>query len=533
MGLAQFMSHISTTISGTCAALLAILAVASLFVFAPVDLTTFYEAVVLRAGNPLATFAGAAALCCALFGVSRVIAGPDDDAQAQRRRAQAAVAVCAMLLVVLGVLWVCANPYEPFADQLNVWEFASMLAGIPVSVADMQELTDYLDCYPQQRRMALAFSLLFRLFHTNSLYVIWTLNVVCLACLLVSLCGLAWRLTQRPQVAVLCACATTLFAPLVLYTSFWYTTLISAALCFIAFYGLVAYLQEQRLFYLAAILLLPLSNLLYTGTIIATLAACVILIIHLFEQRRKERLAYPALASLVLLPLVFWGLTAISDHAIDSLYKPATSKGMPASAFLVMSLTSQPPTAACGAGSYDGQNYTLMYDNGFDADKTDQVARNEIARVVQQYATGERSLTFFAAKAGHQWLDPWFSSPCMTCYISGNQPNPTAINHLASAGVLDATHLLLTALLSAVYACAGVGALIQTTLKNHRASLLILEVFFILGFAFLMIWEQKPRYGLPYFLALIPLAALGIDYLGSCAKRYISVRAIHGRHARR
>ena len=264
-----------------------------------------------------------------------------------------------MLLVVLGFLWVYANPYEPFADQLFVWEFASMLAGTPAPDADMQSLADYFECYPQQRRMALAFSLLFRLFHTNSLNVIWTLNVACLACLLVSLCALAWRLTQQPRVAVLCACATTLFAPLVLYASFCYTTLISTALCFVSFYGLVAYLQDQRLRYLAALALLPFANLLYTGAIIATVTTCLVLIIHLFEKRREGRFAYPILAALALLPFTFWALTAASGHAINSLYKPATSDGMPASAYLAMGLTSESPTAACGAGSYDGQNYAL------------------------------------------------------------------------------------------------------------------------------------------------------------------------------
>ena len=522
------MPRVSPIIVGAFSVLASILAVASLFVFAPADLSTFQEDVALGVRNPFVSLVGVATLSGVLLLVSSVAVKSGSDAGAQKRQMRVAVTACTLLLVTLGVLWTGLNPCMPYADQLKVWELASLLSGMPLPDTDMQELADYMNHYPPQRRMALAFSLLFRLLHSNSLYVASVLNVASLAWICLALCGLTWRLTRKPRAVVICACSITLFAPIILYTSFFYTTLLSAAMVFTAFLGLVAYLQEQRSPYLIALVLLPLANLLYTGTIIATAATCFALTMYLLEQRREGRHSYLALASLALLPLLFLGLTTLSDRAVDTMFQPAIGDGVPALAYVSMGMTSDSPTAVCGAGGFDGSNYALLDEHGMDTAKTSQAARERIATAIKQYATGERSLLFFACKTGHQWLDPWFSSTCLTCYLSGNQDAPSFANQLSSSGVFGATQLVLSFFLSMVYTFAGAGALFKLRTKELAPSHLVLEAFFLLGFCFLMVWEQKARYGLPYFLALIPLAALGIDCLGSVLRKRIdSLRAAH------
>ena len=49
--------------------------------------------------------------------------------------------------------------------------------------------------------------------------------------------------------------------------------------------------------------------------------------------------------------------------------------------------------------------------------------------------------------------------------------------------------------------------------KNLNNELTLLFTIFIGGFMFHTIWEMKSRYTLPYVIMLIPISAIGIEYI--------------------
>ena len=126
------------------------------------------------------------------------------------------------------------------------------------------------------------------------------------------------------------------------------------------------------------------------------------------------------------------------------------------------------------------------------------------------YLHNPKEVKFFLQKTAWQWLDPWFEALTM------NGPSITVaggVGWLATAlggGVLFApVQAVLRALLTFVYLFAGCGTLALRRKTGGAVWAQLLGIAFFGGFLFQLVWETKSRYCFPFFVFLLPLAAVG------------------------
>ena len=183
------------------------------------------------------------------------------------------------------------------------------------------------------------------------------------------------------------------------------------------------------------------------------------------------------------------------------------SSGMPASATVLMGIHSG---TYYGPGGFDGSSWSLFWDNGADTDAANTAAVKGIREYMATYLHNPKEVKFFLQKTAWQWLDPWFEALTM------NGPSITVAGGagwLATAlagGVLFApVQALLRALLTFVYLFAGIGTLELRRKTDGSVWAQLLGIAFFGGFLFQLVWETKSRYCFPFFVFLLPLAALG------------------------
>ena len=183
------------------------------------------------------------------------------------------------------------------------------------------------------------------------------------------------------------------------------------------------------------------------------------------------------------------------------------SSGMPASATVLMGIHSG---TYYGPGGFDGSSWSLFWDNGADTNAANAAAVKGIREYIATYLHNPKEVKFFLQKTAWQWLDPWFEALTM------NGPSITVAGGagwlataLAGGVLFTPVQALLRALLTFVYLFAGVGTLELRRKTDGSVWAQLLGIAFFGGFLFQLVWEAKSRYCFPFFVFLLPLAALG------------------------
>lgn len=183
------------------------------------------------------------------------------------------------------------------------------------------------------------------------------------------------------------------------------------------------------------------------------------------------------------------------------------STGTPSTAHILMGIHSG---TYYGPGGFDGSNWDLFWDNNADTAAANAAAAKGIREYIATYLHNPKEVKFFLQKTAWQWLDPWFEALTM------NGPAITVAGGagwLATAlggGVLFApVQAVLRALLTFVYLFAGVGTLALRRRNSGTVWVQLLGIAFFGGFLFQLVWETKSRYCFPFFVFLLPVAAVG------------------------
>ena len=180
---------------------------------------------------------------------------------------------------------------------------------------------------------------------------------------------------------------------------------------------------------------------------------------------------------------------------------------MPASATVLMGIHSG---TYYGPGGYDASSWKLFWANNYDTNATSAAAVKGIREYIATYLHNPKEVKFFLQKTAWQWLDPWFEALTM------NGPSITVAGGagwlataLAGGVLFTPVQALLRALLTFVYLFAGIGTLELRRKTDGSVWAQLLGIAFFGGFLFQLVWETKSRYCFPFFVFLLPLAALG------------------------
>ena len=151
----------------------------------------------------------------------------------------------------------------------------------------------------------------------------------------------------------------------------------------------------------------------------------------------------------------------------------------------------------------------MYLENNLDAEATKEAYIEDLHSTISQYIRRERSPLFFVDKTVYQWLDPWFASLGIIAESAFNKSQNSSYIKTVSK-ILRPIENILIIQLTLVYFFALIGVIKRW---KRREELSIFEIYFFGGFLFQLVWEQRSRYCLPYFLICFLLATEGIKTL--------------------
>ena len=466
------------------------------------DVSTLAEGKTLQLGLSLPELLLFVVLTALLAGLCRLLRGINDQ-----RKANWLIAVAAVLELVLALWWVFSQRIYPANDQATVWQMAEALATGDFSAYEAGSYGwTYFQTCPYQGAMALFMEPFIRLFGSGALRA-WSLfgAFSAPACLL-ALCCIVQEWGVNPRTQVLCSVLCLLFVPIPMYASFVYGTLPAPAMVLWGGYGVLRFLRGKKPGWLVLpFILFPLAVLAYQSALIFIIAVCIAAAFSGFGRGGKRLLGGFVLAALLIaVPIA---VEKIGQTVFFARAPIPYSTGMPASATALMGIHSG---TYYGPGGFDGSSWDLFWDNDADTAATSAAATKGIREYIATYLHNPKEVKFFLQKTAWQWLDPWFEALTM------NGPAITVVGDaswLATAlggGVLFApVQAVLRALLTFVYLFAGCGALALRRKTSGAVWVQLLSIAFFGGFLFQLVWETKSRYCFPFFVFLLPMAAVG------------------------
>lgn len=486
------------------------------------DHVNFQEFITIEERRPLQAFAGLCVMALILIVLKKVISlVHESHFRSIQIHPFLILAVC--LFAIAGFRWIREYTYFPVADQAYVWNTACEIAGGSRSLGNV----DYYRIYPHQKYMAFMYSFLAR-FNPDFRKSVLPVNLIASIFSFAAIVSLSRMLKGKNENSPAADCSSLLvliFAPLLLYITYVYGNVIAMPLILWSFIFLIKACRDFR-WHNAVLcaLLIAFAVMFYQSAEISCIAEIMVILLYILRNHDAAR---KNVKKLLILCLLIPASVFSMQRGIDQWYAVHTdlpqSEGVPAEGYVLMGITSY---GLSGPGSYDGSNIQAYVDNGMVNSITKIQLQQQIRTAVGEYRSGVHDKKFFKEKNISQWCDPWFNALTMTVYLwDTSKPVPSGMQEFLESSRFSRTEDILTVFNSLIYLLACIYALRQSALgkymssgvqdsnDHHDTASLLLKIYFIGGFIFQFVWESKARYCLPYFLALLPLAAMGLGVL--------------------
>lgn len=429
---------------------------------------------------------------------------------ASQRNMNRLALLASALSIAISLYWVQSSGTYPRADQEFIWEQAQLF-----NAGDFSGLQPggYVAIYQQQLGIITILRVLDHIapiFHIEGWYLFQLFSALTTGLLVYAGFRMVALITDHQYTAELLYLLLALVcAPMYLYTSFVYGESSSTAFSMLAAWMFLECWKKPRVsclivFYSSTVLAL----LLRTNTIIVFIAFAIVLLIRLLRTATLRQ----AVIGLVLL-LAMLTPTALTNVLYGDKI-PEESKTMPAILFVAMGTNDDVPNA----GWYNSYSYLLYQDCNYDPSSAYKEARGYLvgfwARCRENPAY---AVDFYNRKISSQWNAPMYQCISMNSRVEG--PQTKLVQDLyEGAGnqrLTDFMNIYQSLIYGGVLAFTVLGLKKRFPLENY---LLLVAVFG--GFLFSVLWEAKARYVFPYFLLMIPYAAVGIGALTTGFRQY-------------
>ena len=408
-----------------------------------------------------------------------------------------------ILSVCISLYWVQSSGTLPQADQEYIWEQALLFNSGDFSGL---ESGGYASMYQQQLGIITILRICDRIapvFHIEGWHLFQLFSALMTGLLVYSGFRIVALYTGEQRTAKLLYLLLALIcAPMYLYTSFVYGESSSTALSMLAAWMFLECCKTPRASRLAVLYVsAALALLLRTNTIIVFIAFFIVLLIRLLRAATfRQWLTGLALLLAMLTP------TALTDALYNDKI-PADSKPMPAVLFIAMGTNDDVPNA----GWYNSYSFLLYQGCSFDSALATESARQDLATFLEKCkAAPAYAADFYNRKISSQWNAPMYQCIVMNSRVEG--PQTAFVQSLyegeGNQRLTDFMNLYQSLIYGGVLAFTILSLKKRFSLEQH---LLLIAVFG--GFLFSILWEAKARYVFPYFLLMIPCAAVGISAL--------------------
>lgn len=385
-------------------------------------------------------------------------------------------------------------------------------------------LYDYLHYYPFQSGPALWFALVFKVFGTDNLIAFQLVNAAFTLALVAALWYIGGKLGwgERGYRAYALLCATCV--PLLMQSAFVYTNTVGLAFVALGAALLLRAIAARRwwlgaLGIVAALAICGVGVMFKSTYQILLIAIALAVLFAVWRSRRYWQ-------ALIALPGA-WAATKIADLPVRYVEKIAgysLGKGMPLSSWVMIGLSA--PTRLedveyIGAGWWNGRALRLYRESGgsYAAQQDGAVAAIK-ERLAYFAANPSEGFDYFLRKLSSEWAEPTFETRYYSELGTSGSKYSGRLAGLLNEGPGTAFFSFVNVWQGVAYVLAftGVVTLFVRFVRRGFAQWSAQQVFatvllcasFVGGFVCYVFWEAKSVYALPFFLLLLPLAALGM-----------------------
>ncbi len=491
---------------------------AGVSLFTTVYFRTTYEEIPYQTGDILPL-----ALVCSALGAWLLHLAADfilkkEEARERRLRILLAAVLCWVLAFT--AWWVFAAKCIPVGDQASVCKSAEGFLAGDYSMLTKDSYERYLYIHPHQLGLTALIELVFALFGSGNHIAFQLLNCVGAALCVYSGYRITRLLTADMRAWVYYLLLAAACFPLFFYVTFVYGEIPSLTFSLLAAWCFMEYRKRGgRLWLAACCAACTLACLVRNNSLILLIAFVLILLVTALGER-KLRLVLAA----VLLVAVFLGGRFCLRTVYEQRSGEKINDGAPMILYVAMGMQK-------GEGAPGWSNGYILHnywgESDFDAEASTAMAVRDIGTSMEGFAEDPwYAVRFYAEKFTSQWNDPTYECFAMT-HINGSARGPVA-NSMFDGKL----HTLMTWFMNEYQSLIFIGVFCWLLLnfwlkKGLEDQTLVITVFG--GFLFHMLWEAKGRYILPYFVMMLPMAAVGISQLSARLQAWAWTKAWAGK----
>ncbi|WP_026669595.1 hypothetical protein [Butyrivibrio sp. AE3006] len=406
------------------------------------------------------------------------------------------------IIFLMSALFVYFSRLSPVSDQAFV-----QLAAYGLRSKNYSFFMEggYIHTYPNQMGLMLFSYVFFSIFGFGNFLAFQIMNALFLVLFykrLSDITGFIYEENATPQLMVLLF--GILFYPLHIYCTFVYGTIPGLALSVSAIYHALKFEKDKFIknCILSALSILA-AMLLKSNYLIFFIAIFIYIVMAAIRNKKAILLALPAL-----FVVAFLIQAKVPSLIVRQMTGIDVGKGASTYSWIAMGLQD----SDLAEGWYNGFNTDSYEQSGYNPDINKKMATDAIKERLEYFSENPYDcLEFFSRKLSSEWNDPsyealWIIRPLQEIRYENNPVRKllTYNNYFLQIGFLNWLQFFIL-----------LGCLLFLVFKNKNTGncFEILAITIIGGFLFHIMWEAKSQYTLPYFVLMLPMAAIGYHKL--------------------
>ena len=303
------------------------------------------------------------------------------------------------------------------------------------------------------------------------------------------------------------------------YVTYIYGDILSMAPQTLALYMMVLYVKRglKRYGIISAVSIAA-AILIKTNCEITLIA---LLLILLFSTIDNKKIIQNLVIAAVMLILVFGAKAAVNLYFCNLTGLDKIPAGSPSWSHIAMGLQE----SDLEDGWYNGYNYKVFGENGFDSEATAIAAKENIRETLRDFANRPlHGAKFLVRKFATQWADSVCISTHNLDLVSRHVEDQPAICHYLVFASPYGSPVLIWIMNVFMPVCyIGVIIYLSGILKGRKASTseMLLLVLIFGGILFHEFWEGSSRYIMRYYIYYLPFGAYGLKVLLGSIRKHV------------
>ena len=406
--------------------------------------------------------------------------------------------VASVLSLGISLFWVVGSNIAPISDQKNILYYAWAFNEGDFSGFNKGK---YVATCPHQLGMISVMRIMYALLKNrpNPYAGFQMLSVLCVGVIVYVGYELVRRISKKNAFVelVYLFLAVTCF-PLYAYTPFVYGEIPSTALLFVAAWLLLSALDNMKWYKAVLLALCCTAAILFRqNSLIVIIGFFILLVVKLIQ-----RFAWQYVALIVAIVIGYLGSSWSMDVLYGKYYQE-DGKAIPSILYIAMGTNWEQENP----GWFTGYNYTVFFENDCDQEAASRVAYEDLSAFGDKcWDDKAYAVSFLKEKLLSQWNEPMFHSLFMNQNVQYEQfPIIENVYYGSLRNVVESSMNLY----QLVVYIGILGLLVLSVRKDTGIETYTLLIGVLGGFFFSIIWEGKTRYVFPYYIMMLPYAALG------------------------